>query len=66
MKIIFDSETQKEKFISAMANFSECPSGFGLKNRVSIGKNCLPRGTTDCKRCWKNCGIEFEVKERDC
>jgi hypothetical protein len=50
MKIIFDSEEEKEDF---MANL--CPD------------DVLPAKLSDfcygpCSECWKNCGIEMEVK----
>ena len=54
MKIIFDSEEEKDNFAKLI--FSDyCPSLFGLK-----GSCC---DFEKCDECWKNCGIEMEVKD---
>lgn len=53
MKIIFDSEEQKDNFAKHIpATF--CPSLFGLK-----GSCC---DFEECDDCWKNSGIELEVR----
>ena len=53
MKIIFDSEEQKENF--ARHIFADhCPTLFGLN-----GSCC---DFEECDECWKNCGLEVEVK----
>lgn len=53
MKIIFDNEEQKEKFIFHIAKTSFCP------DEVLIDKDLH---CNDCKSCWEN-AVEMEVKE---
>lgn len=55
MKIIFDSEEQKDKYINRITWF--CPKEFGLVDRGDddCGKD------DDCSKCWKN-AVEMEVK----
>lgn len=53
MKIIFDSEEQKEEFIGKY-----CPDDFGLQDRCSpFSWHC--RG----ELCWAEAGVEMEVRE---
>lgn len=54
MKIIFDNLKQENAFFEILAGSSECPSTFGADDAES----CV----TDCEDCWRNCGIETEVK----
>lgn len=59
MKIIFDSEEQKETFMGMIiSSSSECPGFFGLNNLPK--KQCFKEN--GCKICWEECGIEHEVK----
>lgn len=59
MKIIFDSQEQKDKFLEMIVLCSdECPGYFGLNNTTR--KQC--RKNDGCSRCWDECGIEYEVK----
>lgn len=60
MRIIFDSEEQKERFISLISPFL-CPSDIGIGN--DDADHCSRNGA--CRDCWKNCGIEIEVKESE-
>lgn len=58
MKIIFDSEEQKDALMGLLAD-DYCPNCLFLKDDDRIcGKSDI-----DCDECWKNCGIEMEVKE---
>lgn len=58
MKIIFDSEEQKEDFITNMAHHHiPCPSYYGLSE--SYPPMCK---YDTCKECWKN-ALYIEVKE---
>ena len=63
MKIIFDSERQMMEFFCALGQ-DNCPGDFinideirgGLRARYC----CVEE---PCWECWKNCGIEVEVRE---
>ena len=55
MKIIFDNEEQKEKFIDQLR--VNCPEDYGLPQ---VKLTC----SLDCVDCWNGCGIECEVKEK--
>lgn len=58
MKIIFDSEEQKDALMGLLAD-DYCPACLFLKET-----GCeLGSSDDDCDECWKNCGIEMEVKE---
>lgn len=66
MKIIFDSEEQKEQFQKLVLNQAEvglCPSSLYLKERCVgiLSLNDPGYYKRDCKTCWENCGIEMEV-----
>ena len=55
MKVIFDSEEEKEYLVNA-----RCPGG--------ISKDLHDSGYDDhcydtCLECWEKCGIELEVKK---
>ena len=68
MKIIFDSEEQKEQFQKLVLNQAEvdlCPSSLYLNERCVGILDLYDPGnyTPDCINCWKNCGIEMEVAE---
>lgn len=54
MKIIFDNWKQENVFFEALADSSHCPSELGGDE----AKGCA----IDCEDCWRNCGIEVEVK----
>ena len=56
MKIIFDSEEEKENFIK-----DRCPTDI-LKNLGEIECDEFDNYGV-CEKCWKNCGIEMEVKK---
>ena len=58
MKIIFDSEEQKEKFLSGVLDTRVCPYDIGV-----YMTNCIKCKT--CEDCWKSCGIEMAVKESE-
>lgn len=56
MKIVFDNEKQKETFIRDM----QCPT--------LIDSNAIEHRECEdayCITCWKNCGIELEVKDEN-
>lgn len=69
MKIIFDSEKQKELFISYVSYNEEeviplCPVHIGFES-LARDPNC-GYDSEICRKCWENSGIEMEVKnERD-
>lgn len=52
MKIIFDSEEQKEMVFDKLVT-QMCPEEFGLENHCP---------QEDCENCWAKSGIEMEVK----
>lgn len=56
MKFIFDSEKQMEQVMDTIIG-KYCPSNFGL---VESETPCTLR--SDCRTCWKNSGLEMEVK----
>lgn len=57
MKIIFDSEEEKNKFFSYIS-VSDCPTSLSSKYVDDEHCYCNKR---DCAKCWENCGIEFEI-----
>ena len=59
MKIIFDSEEQKEAFMSDVIEHS-CPEEYYLENKHSCSAFSWRE---HCDLCWANCGIEVEVIE---
>lgn len=59
MKVIFDSQKQKEAFITELARYL-CPEDFMLKG---CGGKGICKSGTDCAICWKNSEIEMEVRE---
>lgn len=69
MKIIFDSEKQKEQFMEDLINTS-CPHHYGFANGCDP-EECQIEDSLDeyiCKRCWeKHIGkdIEMEIKESE-
>lgn len=56
MKIIFNSEEQKGKFINSL-----CPEEVGLKN----DEYCLDGVKTTCSQCWEKSGLEYEIKNEE-
>lgn len=54
MKIIFDSEEQKEVFL---ANIIICPSDLGMEKFQCA--DCMEEDA--CERCWQQAGVEIEV-----
>lgn len=55
MKIIFDSEEEKELFIEHC-----CPD----KVKKSLDLYCYEKcDSVSCKPCWENCGIDLEIEE---
>lgn len=66
MKIIFDSEEQKELFVRFIANEAVpiCPGDIGFES-LARDPDC-GYDSEICRKCWENSGIEMEVKnERD-
>lgn len=61
MKIIFDSEEEKNKFFNRIS-FGDCPTSLSSKYIDSDHCYCSDR---DCAKCWEECGIEFEVKKQN-
>ena len=53
MKIIFDSEEQKENFMADLCPDDVCDALHAKSSDFCYGL---------CSECWKNCGIEMEVK----
>jgi len=55
MKIIFDSEEEKEEFFRTIIRGDfVCPSDFGMEDKCS--------GTKSCTECWEK-SIPHEIKE---
>ena len=56
MKVIFDSEEQKDQFLEIMAS-GGCPGSLGLSEDIC--------GYSDhgCEYCWRTCGMEMEFVE---
>jgi hypothetical protein len=59
MKIIFDNEKQKEKILTAILR-ETCPREVGFADSDKDEDGCCI--AKNCMECWKNCGIEMEVK----
>lgn len=61
MKIIFDSEQQKENFDIALSILSAelCPCDIDLPHIEKC--TYKEKGRKGCLTCWRNCGIEMEV-----
>ena len=59
MKIIFDSEHQKEMFLNSMVK-GFCPGELNLKNYWDCQFMLM---TGNCRECWEQCGIEMEVDD---
>ena len=53
MKIIFDSEEQKNQVVGFLKH-DYCPSEFGFRDACDDDYTCY--------ECWEKCGIEMEVK----
>lgn len=63
MKIIFDSEKQKNKFFALVGDLlvAGCPTDIGLTNTAEVDGEC-GIGITTCKACWeKALGVAVEV-----
>lgn len=61
MKIIFDKEEQKQKFLEVLAGSANtCPDDCYFK--VLRFNDCTPTTKDNCAKCWEQCGIEYEVK----
>lgn len=62
MKIIFDSEQQKEQFdiVFFIICNELCPSHIGVEHN-----KCRHYDKTkgSCLTCWRNCDIEMEVRD---
>lgn len=56
MKIIFDNEEQKDKFLDDIITM--CPFHYGIK----VKENQCEKIDFDCKKCWESY-VEMEVKE---
>ena len=62
MKIIFDSEEQKDEFIRGLARHT-CPNELGLSKRLSCGEGEVNASTIErCIKCFKQSGLEMEVR----
>lgn len=62
MKIIFDNEKQKQKFLEVLVDAkSKCP-GYCDFEELKISESCTPATKDNCAICWERCGIEYEVK----
>lgn len=57
MKIIFDNEGQKKKFIKALGEYMNCPGNFGME------EGCVRCEKYKCEKCWED-AVEIEVRER--
>lgn len=57
MKIVFESEEEKDKILDILSNLDICPSDLGF--------NELDRCRVDdlCRECWKSSGLEIEVQK---
>ena len=62
MKIIFDSEEQMDMFCERLGH-QYCPNDLGFGGTTDNTTDCERCGL--CKDCWKDCGIEMEVKDAD-
>lgn len=61
MKVIFDSEEEKTRFLTQMAAMF-CPSDISVD--LVDNSSCMSNvGQTFCYTCWERCGIKFEVKK---
>lgn len=62
MKIIFDNEKQKQKFLEVLADSeNKCPAYCNFEE-LKISNDCTPATKDNCAKCWERCGIEYEVK----
>lgn len=61
MKIIFDSEEQQQRWFDSIM----CPSYLGLKEIDCGSSNDDGTGHLDCETCWKQSGLEMEVKSEN-
>ena len=57
MKIIFDSEEQKDKFFSTVV-FEFCPDELGLARSDCHAYKC-------CRDCWDDTNLETEIAEKE-
>lgn len=61
MKIIFDSEEQQQRWFDSIM----CPRYLGLKE-IDCGRSIdSGSGYLDCETCWKQSGLEMEVKSEN-
>lgn len=60
MKIIFDSEEQKDAMLKLLAD-DYCPSLLFLND--SCKSELEQKLTHDCETCWAKCGLEVEVRD---
>lgn len=56
MKMVFDTYEEFKKFA---VDGNACPSDLDFKDT----KKCCEPHSTDCYECWKNCGVDIEIKE---
>ena len=59
MKIIFDSEEQKEKLLCELAKVDICPSFLEINDTCNVGESL---DFKHCKKCWE-IAIECEIKK---
>lgn len=65
MKIIFDSEEQKEEFIRGLASHT-CPNELGLSKRLICGEGEVNASTIErCIKCFEQSGLEMVVGDID-
>lgn len=59
MKIIFESEKEKDKFLDALSKSAICPSALGFNEFYNCSVDDL------CRKCWKSSGLKMEVQNED-
>lgn len=64
MKIIFDSEKQRENLFKAYCPYELGLPGCSTSNcGLSVRLGDIPKVEV-CRKCWEECGLEHEVKEK--
>lgn len=62
MKIVFESEEEKNDILKAFAYSDMCPSDIGLTETFLCSNGVL---RDECIDCWKNSGLEIAVTDKD-
>lgn len=62
MKIVFESEKEKNDILKTFAYSDMCPSDIGLTETFLCGNGVL---RDECVDCWKNSGIEMVIGDSE-